>query len=293
VVLPSVFEEQLVAEQLAVHRFMDARMDHDAEARSFMAGSQMFSMGIDTSLRQLQRIKAAVNIPVIASLNGVSPGGWTAYARELQAAGAAAMELNLYDIATDPDETGSQIEDRQIAVVTSVCQTVSIPVAVKLSASYTALPAFVRRIRSAGAQGVVLFNRLYQPEVDLETLTLLRKLPQATESVLPLRLHALAILHGQTDMQLAANGGICSGEAAAKAIVCGADTVQLVSALQTQGAATIARILAELGDRLAMLGYENLLECRGVMSLQNAPDPHTWERLNYAATLLGWQARRR
>lgn len=289
VVLPSVFEEQLVAEQLAVHHYFDARTDHDAEARSFVASSQMFSVGIEPALRQLQRVRAAVDVPVIASLNGTSPGGWIEYAGALQQAGAAAIELNLYDIATDPEESAITIEDRQIAVVTSVCREVSVPVAVKLSAAYTALPAFVRRLQGAGARGVVLFNRLYQPDVDLDALDLVRHLPGVSEAVLPLRLHALSILHGQCDLDLAASGGICNGEGAAKAIVCGATAVQAVSALYAGGPQAVADLLTALQQRLHGLGYRHLDECRGALSLRKAADPRHWERLNYAATLRGWK----
>lgn len=292
IVLPSVFEEQLVAEQLAVHRFLDARTDHDAEARSYLSDAHMFSMGIETYLRQLDRLRSAVNIPVIASLNGTTPGGWTHYAEALEDAGASAIELNLYDIATDPMENGQAVESRQLDVIRNVCSGVRIPVAVKLAPTYTALPAFVKSISEAGAAGVVLFNRLYQPEIDLDALSLLRTPPTSSPAELPNRLHALAILYGRTPLPMAASGGICSGVGAAKAILCGANVLQLVSAASEGGAKVFGTIRRELDSILTERGYRDLEECRGVMSLQHAPDPQRWERLNYAATLQGWRQRR-
>ena len=170
-------------------------------------------------------------MPVLGSLNGVSPGGWTRYARQLADAGAAAIELNLYDVATDIDETGQQIERRQLEVVAAVISEVDVPVSVKLSPFYASVPSFVAELARVGAAGVVLFNRFYQPDIDLETLDVDRHLVLSTPAELPLRLHALAILHDRTAVSLAASGGVHAGTDAAKAILCGAHVVQVVSAL--------------------------------------------------------------
>ena len=290
VVLRSVFEEQIVAEQLAVHRFMDSRIDSDAEARSFLPDSGTFPVGADPALAHLRRVRAAVDVPVVASLNGVTPGGWTDIAAQMAEAGADAIELNLYDLATDVEETSATIEDRQHDVVASVVAAVDIPVTVKLSSFYTALPNFVRRLEGAGAAGVAVFNRFYQPDVDPDALELDRHLHLSTPAELPLRLHALALLHGQVGLSLAVTGGVHSGRDAAKAILCGAAAVQVVSALLKGGPEKLAQMRRYLELWLDDGGYSDVTEARGAMALDNVGDPHTWERVNYSRMLDGWHA---
>jgi len=288
VVLRSVFEEQILAEQLAVHRYIDSYVDTDAEARSFLPESDAFPVGAELAITHLERVRAAVDVPVVASLNGVTPGGWTDIARQMQAAGADAIELNLYDLVTEFDETSAAIEERQQQIVASVADTVQIPVTVKLSSFYTALPHFVRRLEQAGARGVAVFNRFYQPEVDPDTLTVDRHLHLSTSAELPVRLHALALLHGRVGLSLAATGGVHTGRDAAKAILCGAHAVQVVSALLSGGPAHLAQIQTDLGTWLDEMGYRSVDEARGAMSFENVPDPHTWERVNYTRILEGW-----
>lgn len=290
VVLRSVFEEQILAEQLAVHHFIDSRVDNDAEARSFLPESATFPVGADPALAHLERVRTAIDVPVVASLNGVTPGGWTGIARQMQTAGVDAIELNLYDLATGFDENSAEIEDRQQEVVASVVTALDIPVTVKLSPFYTALPSFVRRLEQAGAAGVAVFNRFYQPDVDPDTLDVDRHLHLSTPAELPLRLHALALLHGRVGLSLAATGGVHSGRDTAKAILCGAAVVQVVSALLDGGAAHLARMHRDLGGWLDEMGYRDVDEACGVMALDNVADPHTWERVNYARLLEGWQA---
>jgi dihydroorotate dehydrogenase (fumarate) len=290
IVLRSVFEEQILAEQLAVHRFIDSHVDNDAEARSFLPESGTFAVGAEPALAHLRRVRAAVDVPVVASLNGTTPGGWTDIARQMADAGADAIELNLYDLATDLDESGATVEDRQHAVVASVVASVSIPVTVKLSSSYTALPNFVRRLESAGASGVAVFNRFYQPDVDPDTLELDRHLHLSSPAELPQRLHALALLHGRVGVSLAVTGGVHSGRDAAKAILCGASGVQVVSALLLGGPDHLARMHHDLGAWLDEMGYRSAAEARGAMALDNVGDPHTWERVNYTRMLEGWHA---
>lgn len=292
VVLRSVFEEQIIAEQLAVYRFIDSHVDNDAEARSFLPDSGTFPVGAEPAVAHLQRVRAAVDVPVVASLNGVTPGGWTDIARQLQAAGADAIELNLYDLATGFDETSADIEDRQLQVVASVVATVAIPVTVKLSPFYTALPNFVRRLEHAGASGVSVFNRFYQPDVDPDTLDLDRHLHLSTSAELPLRLHALALLHGRVVASLAATGGVHTGRDAAKAILCGATVVQVVSALLQGGPAHLIRMHHDLGTWLDGMGYRSVGEACGAMALDNVEDPHAFERVNYTRLLEGWHPSR-
>lgn len=289
VVLRSVFEEQIVAEQLAIHRFIDSRVDHDAEARSFLPESAAFPVGAEAAVAHLERVRAAVDVPVVASLNGVTPGGWTDIARSLAEAGAAAVELNLYDLATDVDETSAALEDRQLRVVAAVAGAVDVPVTVKLSPFYSALPAFARRLGHAGAVGATVFNRFYQPDVDPDELTLDRHLVLSTPAELPLRLHALALLHGRVGLSLAVTGGVHTGRDAAKAILCGAEAVQVVAALLQGGAPHLAAMHAELAAWADDLGYQDLAEACGAMALDRVPDPHALERTNYTRLLEGWR----
>lgn len=288
VVMYSLFEEQLTAEQLAAHRFIDAQADTNAEARTFMPDVDVFSLDAEPYLRQLQRLKGRVDVPVVASLNGTTPGGWTSYARQIEDAGASAIELNLYEVATSPEEPGSAVEKRQIEVVASVVETVKIPVTVKLSPFYASVPAFVKSLERTGARGVTLFNRFYQPDIDLETLDVDRTLHLSTSAELPLRLHALALISPSTPMSLACTGGVHSGLDAAKALLTGAHVVQLTSALLRRGPRHIGVIRDELVQWLRSKGYASSADARGVLDFSSAPDSHAWERLNYARMLDGW-----
>lgn len=291
VVMYSLFEEQVINEQMAAHHFIDARVDTNAEASGFLPDVDVFSLGAEPYLKQLQLLRDRVKVPVIASLNGTSPGGWTDYARACEARGADAIELNLYDVVTSLDENAKKVEDRQLAVVESVAHTVDIPITVKLSPFYTSVPAFVKRVHDAGAEGVTLFNRFYQPDVDLETLGVDRRLTLSTSRELPLRLHALAVLSPHTPMSLACTGGVHSGHDAAKALLCGADVIQLTSVLLEKGPAYVGTVIKELHDWLAQTGYVSSDEARGVLAMGTAPDAHVWERLNYIRLLDGWRSR--
>ena len=246
VVMYSLFEEQLVHEQLAAHRFFDGRLDGDAEARSFLPDSDVFAMDATPYVRQLERVRTRVDVPVVASLNGTTPGGWTRYARTLEDAGASALELNLYEVATSPHESGAAVEDRQLAVVAAVVAAVKIPVTVKLSPFYAALPSFVRRLEHAGARGVTVFNRFYQPDLDLDHLDVDRRLVASTSAELPLRLHALAVLAPICELSLGCTGGVHTGLDAAKAILCGAHVVAVASALLMNGPRHLGVLRVEL-----------------------------------------------
>ena len=289
VVMHSLFEEQLIADQVAAHRFFDSHVDTNAEARSFLPETDVFAVGADPTLNRIRVLADTLDVPVVASLNGVTPGGWTGYARQLADAGAAAIELNLYDVATDLGETGEEIERRQLRVVSDVVRAVEVPVSVKLSPFYASVPNFVARLAGEGAVGVVVFNRFYQPDIDLDTLDIDRHLALSTPTELPLRLHALAILHGRTELSLACSGGVHSGADAAKAILCGADVVQMVSALLIGGPDRLHGIHTELSGWLDTNGYRTLAEAHGATALDNVANPHELERLNYAHLLHSWQ----
>lgn len=291
VVMRSLFEEQIVAEQLAAHRFIDSHVDMDAEAQTFLPDSHVFRLGSAPYLDSVRKLRDALDVPVIASLNGVSPGGWVDMARELASAGAAAIELNLYDIATSFTESGADLEARQLAVVGSVVKVAQVPVAVKLSAFYSLLPGFIRGLEGTGARAIVVFNRFYQPDVNLDALDVTREVLFSTSAELPLRLHACALLSGRTPLQLGISGGVHSGDDAAKGILCGAHTVQVVSTLLQHGPERLRGLVDGLRARLDHLGYRSLEEARGALSLDRAPDPHAWERLNYARLLQSWEPR--
>jgi dihydroorotate dehydrogenase (fumarate) len=290
VIMYSLFEEQLVAEQLAAHRFFDGRADSDAEAASFFPDG-VFAVGAEPYLGQLGRLRARVTVPIVASLNGTTPGGWTEHARALEAHGADAIELNLYEVVTSPDESSGQVEDRQLAVVEAVAAAVRVPVTVKLSPFYASVPAFARRLAAAGAKGLALFNRFYQPDIDLDALDVDRRLLLSTPRELPLRLHALAIVSPTTSLDLACTGGVHSGHDAAKAIVCGADVVQLASVLLERGPGHVAVVREQLAAWLDAQGYASVGEARGVLAHGNTPDAHAWERLHYLQLLDGWRPR--
>jgi dihydroorotate dehydrogenase (fumarate) len=293
VVLASVFEEEIVADQLAAHRFLDTDVDVDAEARSFLPDFDIPLGGPTRTLRHLEELRTAIDVPVVASLNGVSRGGWTDLAGQLVAAGADALELNLYEPPGALEESSADIEDRQLEVVAAVLAAAgNIPVAVKLSPSYAGLPSFASRVAAAGAAGLVMYNRFYQPDVDLDTLDVDRRLVLSTSAELPQRLHSLAILHGRVPLSLAASGGVHSGLDAAKAVVCGASAVQIVSVLLDRGTPALTSILQELTEWLSTTGYRTIEEACGAMSLDNVADPARWERLNYARLLQGWPSPR-
>lgn len=289
IVMRSLFEEQLVAEQLAAHRYLDSHVDMDAEARTFLADTDVFSLGPDRYLKQLAKLRARLPVPVLASLNGVTPGGWTDLAARLAGAGASALELNLYEVATDPNEDAASLERRHLHTVETVVAAAKIPVSVKLSPFYSALPNFVRRLGQAGAAGVVVYNRFYQPDIDLEHLDVMPTLSLSTSAELPLRLHALAILSHRTELDLAVTGGVHTGADAMKAVLCGAHAVQLVSQVLHHGPSAIARVKQDLVHELEVHGYQSVEEARGVLDLGKSPDPHTWERVNYMKILRGWK----
>jgi dihydroorotate dehydrogenase (fumarate) len=290
IVMHSLFEEQLAEEQMTVHRLLDSQMDLNAEASSFMPEAPLFSLDGEGYLAELAALRAVVDVPVIASLNGATPGGWTRYAKRLADAGADALELNLYDIATDASESTEAVEQRQLALVETVVSAVSIPVAVKLSPFYTALPAFVRRLEGAGARGVTVFNRLYEPQVDIDALEVRQQLELSTAAELPQRLHALAVLSTTCDLSLACSGGVHDGENAAQAIACGAHVVQVAAVLLTHGPAQLGVIRDDLQHWLNSRGYTCIDALRGILNLRRSPERSAWTRLNYVRTLDSWRA---
>jgi dihydroorotate dehydrogenase (fumarate) len=293
IVMHSLFEEQIAGERRARRRFIDAHAEAHPEARSYFPSPDAYALGPDEYLGQIEKIKKAVRVPVIASLNGTTPGGWLDYARFIERAGADALELNAYFIATDPRESGPQVEERTLRLMASVREAVRIPVAVKLSPFHASLPHFAGRLAEAGADGLVLFNRFYQPDIDTEELDVVRALQLSDSSELPLRLRWLAILSGGFRGSLAATGGVHTTLDAVKAVMCGAHGVQLVSELLRNGPGRIREIRDELARWLEAHEYHSLRQMQGSMSLARCPDPKAFERANYVHILQNWRAERR
>jgi dihydroorotate dehydrogenase (fumarate) len=236
-------------------------------------------------------VSDAVKVPVMGSLNGTSADGWVRYARLMQDAGADALELNLYHIATDPSETGSAVDQRLLDVVRAVRSSVSIPIAVKLSAFFSSVANLAQRLDDAGADGIVVFNRFYQPDIDPEALIVLPQLHLSSSAELLLRLHWLAILSGRVKASLAATGGVHTAIDAIKAVMTGAHAVQMVAALLLNGPSHLTRVRADLERWLIEHEYTSLEQARGSMSLQRSPDPEAFERGNYMKILQTWKAR--
>jgi dihydroorotate dehydrogenase (fumarate) len=289
IVLRSLFEEQITREQMAEFIHLDAHGESFGEAASFFPSPNAFALGPYQYLEHLRRVKHAVGIPVIASLNGVSPGGWVEYARLMAEAGANALELNLYRVSTDPDRDGAEIERESISVVKLVRESVTIPVAVKLSPFYSAFAHTARELDRVYADGLVLFNRFYQPDIDVEELAATRTLHLSDSSELRLRLHWIAILSGRVRASLAVTGGVHTAVDVVKATMAGAHVTQMVSALLMRGPGHLRVVLDELEQWLIEHEWDSLSAMRGNMNFLKVPDADAYERANYMLMLQGWR----
>ena len=289
ITMRSLFEEQLIAEGLATYSAMDSHEDSFAEARSYFPTPDQFVIGPDEYLGQIRKIKEAVRIPVIASLNGTTIGGWLDYAKQIQQAGADALELNVYYVATDMDEPGDAVVKRTVDMVAAVKKAISIPVAVKLSSFESSIADVAKQLDGSKVNGMVLFNRFYQPDIDVENLEVLSSLTLSSSSALLLRLRWLAILSGRIHASLAVTGGVHTSLDAVKAIMCGAQSVQMVSALLHRGPQYLATIRKEVAQWLEEHEYESLRQMQGSMSLLKCPNPKAFERANYMHILQSWQ----
>jgi dihydroorotate dehydrogenase (fumarate) len=289
IVLRSLFEEQITRERNGLVYHIEVTANTSAEALAYFPKPDDFVFGTHEYLEQIRKIKAAVKIPVIASLNGTTNEGWLSYAKTIQDAGADALELNVYHIATDPRETGAEVEGTTIEIVRTVKKAITIPVAVKLSPFFSSVSNVARKLDEAGADGLVLFNRFYQPDIDVEALEAVPSLHLSDSSELLLRLHWLAILSGRVKASLAASGGVHTGVDAVKAVMAGASAVQVVSRLLEDGPQRLLTIFQGLKHWMEEHDYESLEQMRGSMSLQKSPDPAAFERGNYMKVLRSWK----
>jgi len=285
IVMYSLFEEQIIQDSLKLHRDLERGSYVYAEALGQLPDYGMYSIGPETYLDHLRRVKQSVSVPVIGSLNGVSAGGWVEYARKIEDAGADALELNLYDLATDVELTSTELEERHIEVVEQIRKGITIPLAVKLSPFYTALPNFARRLVEAGADGLALFNRFYQPDFDLETLEVVPNLVLTNSDELRLPLRWIAILYGRVKADYALTSGVHTAEDLLKALMAGASVTMVASELLKNGTGRVPQILADLQTWLDEHEYESVRQMKGSMSQQAVADPGMFERANYMKVL--------
>lgn len=285
VVLYSLFEEQISREALELHHHLTTGTESFAEALSFFPEPAQFRLGPEGYLEHIRRAREALSIPVIASLNGNSTGGWTDYARKIEQAGANALELNIYHIPTDDRISGAEVEQTYLDILEGVRAAVRIPVAVKLSPYFSNMAYMARRLDEAGAAGLVLFNRFYQPDINLEQLEVQPHIILSTPMALRLPMRWIAILHGRIRASLAGTSGIHTAADVLKMVMAGADVTQLCSTLYRHGIEYLATIEREMIEWMVRNEYESLGQMRGSMSQLNCPDPAQFERAQYIRSL--------
>ena len=288
VVLYSLFEEQLRQDRLELNQRLEHGTESFAEALSYFPEPDEFKLGPEEYLKHIAAAKKATRIPIIASLNGSSVGGWTEYAKQIQKAGADALELNIYYIPTDMDLSGTAVEDTYINILKAVKSEVTIPVAVKLSPFFSNFANMAKRLDQAGANGLVLFNRFYQPDIELESLEIKPNILLSTPMAARVPLRWIALLHGKLKASLAATSGIHRASDALKMLLVGADVTMLCSTVIRHGIPQIAMIERELIDWLEEHEYESVSQLKGSLSQKNCPEPGSFERAQYMKALTGF-----
>lgn len=285
VVMYSLFEEQITHESLELDHYLHLGTHSHAESIDYFPDLENYNLGPERYLEHLRRLKEAVSIPVIGSLNGVSTGGWVEYARRIEEAGADALELNIYYIPADPDLTSTELENTYVQLVRDVCEQASIPIAVKLSPFFSALPHIARRFVEAGADGLVLFNRFYQPDFDLDALEVVPTLELSTSSELRLPLRWIAMLYGRIHADFALTTGVHSATDAVKAVMAGASVTMMASELLANGIGRVGEILVDLERWLDEHEYDSISQMKGSMSQRGVAEPAAFERANYMKAL--------
>ncbi len=280
-VLPSLFEEAIEYEQKQLERFVNSQSLGHFEAQSYQPVPEDYNSELDNYLERIQQFKSALDIPVIASLNGISTNGWIDSGKELQQAGADALELNVYYIAGDPDTSGEEVENRYLQLLTDLRQHISIPVTMKLSSQFSSIANMILKLQQAGAQGVSLFNRFYQPDIDLETLQIKPHLDLSSSMESLLRIRWIALIRGRVDLSIAATGGFHRTEDIIKALLVGADITHLCSVLLQNGPDHIAVLKQELQYWLEEHEYDSVTQMKGSVSKSCAINPAALEHSNY------------
>ena len=281
IVLPSLFEETIQHEQKQLEKYVHSQALGHFEADSYHPVPAEYKNELDNYLDHLQSLKSELNIPVIASLNGVSNTGWIDYAKELMDAGADALELNVYYVAANHKQTGVEVERRYLDLLKALRQNINIPVSMKLSSQFSSVSNMVKQLQTEGADGVVLFNRFYQPDIDLDTLKLKPQLELSTPTEALMRVRWIGMLRGRVELSLAANGGFHTVESIIKALLAGADAVYLCSVLLHKGPAYCELLLKQLSDWLIEREYESVKQMQGSVSQLCAIDPASYEHSNY------------
>ncbi len=285
IIMYSLFEEAVTAEEESMVRFLHHQDTGFGEADSFLPDHYDFSNAQDRYLENLRELKEALDIPIIASLNGTTPGGWIEHASEMQQAGADALELNVYHVAADIETNGAQIEQRYLDLLTQLRQHISIPINMKLSPAFSSVAHMVKSLEATGAAGVSLFNRFYQPDINIDNLRLVSSLHTSTSAEILLAMRWIAILYGRTSLSLGATGGVHTTEDAIKLLLAGADVVHLCSLLLEQGPRAVGPILQGIEEWMEEKGFESLDDVRGRVSQISVSDPSEFERSNYVHIL--------
>jgi dihydroorotate dehydrogenase (fumarate) len=291
VVLHSLFEEQILIESQKLDEGLSAGTESFAESLSYFPDMHRYNLGTEGYLEVIRKAKQAVNIPIIASLNGVSTGGWIKYAKEMEQAGADALELNIFFVANDARLSSDQVEEMYTSLVSHMKASVRIPVAVKLAPYFSAMASMAKKLDQAGADGLVLFNRFYQPDFDLETLDVKPTLALSTPNELLLRLHWVATLCGQVKADLAVTGGVHTAQEVLKSMMAGAKVAMVTSAILKHGIEHMETILAGLRAWMEEHEYESVHQMQGSMSRQNVADPGAFSRANYMKILGSYSVR--
>lgn len=290
-VMHSLFEEQITHESNELDHYLSRGTESYSEALSYFPDLDFYNLGPEVYLEQLNLIKQMVDIPIIGSLNGISSGGWIDYARKIEQAGADALELNLYYLPTDIDLTSTELEQTYLTLVQDIRATIHIPIAVKLSPFFSALPNMAKRLVAAGANGLVLFNRFYQPDINLEQLEVVPDIELSSSHELRLPLRWIAILYGRIDADFALTSGVHSAQDILKAVMAGANVAMMTSELLAHGIGRISTILDDLRRWMEEYEYESIEQMRGSMSQLNVAEPAAFERANYMKALNSFDMR--
>ncbi len=285
IVMYSLFEEQIAHEAAELNHYLSYGTESFAESLTYFPESQEYNLGPDEYIELLHAAKEKLSIPVIGSLNGISVGGWIDYAKKIEQAGADALELNVYYIPTDPELTGQEVEDRYLEVLHAVKQAIKVPVAMKLSPFFSSMAHMAKRLDTAGANGLVLFNRFYQPDIDLETLEVVPGVVLSTPMAMRLPLRWIAILHGKVKASLAATSGVHTAQDVIKMLMAGADVTMMCSALLKHGPQHVTTVLSEVRQWMLEHEYVSVSQMKGSMSQKSVADPAAFERANYMKAL--------
>lgn len=291
-VIYSLFEEEILDEEQALARFLRYQDIGDPEAHSYRPVPSNYKNAIERYLDQIAALKGCLDIPVIASLNGITQSGWINYAKDIEEAGANALELNIYHIAADSNESGGDVEKRYLTILEEITQKVSLPIAMKIGSQFSALPNFVKRLEVAGAAGVVMFNRFYHPSIDLETLQVIPSLALSNPPEALLAMRWIGIIRDQVNLSLAASGGIHTASEVIKMILAGADVTQLCSVLLQNGVGYLTKLLSELHEWMVHHEYESLTVMKGSVSQAKSINPAAFEHANYLKVLDSYRAQK-